>query len=189
MILDIAFGISLSAVVASLFGFEASFSWYALGVLFALLPDVDVFLSRMSLVMRKRGSGVGKYAHEHRDLLHYPILFVIMAVALYAIATPEIAILFAGAVFLHFAHDSVHIGWGIAWLWPYSKRTIKFFSNKKGPWSWNLVKTWSGTDLRHAAHEHGNDNWLKDYYFTLSPTVIFEVVALILSLVIAYMLA
>lgn len=189
MILDIALGISLATLVAEWFGFNATATWYVLGVVFALLPDVDLVLTRLSAAMRKAGSGVGKFTHEHRDLLHYPILFAAAAVLLFLFEGPEVGTLFSLTLLAHFLHDSVHIGWGVVWLWPFSHRSFKFFSDEKGGWSWHFVRSWSKKELRTVSGQYGNDNWLKHYYLSPSPTLFFEVCMLIIVCVVAYLVA
>lgn len=189
MILDTALGIFLSAFIARLFGFDPTALWYAFGVAFALLPDIDVPLSYMSRILRSRGSGKGKFTHEHRDILHYPIFFALAAGVLFAVSDPALAWLFVLAICAHFVHDSIHIGWGIAWLWPFSEKSIKFFSDREGKWSWNIVQTWQKSDLRTVATEHGNENWLKETYLAPSPTLIFECAALICALAFACFVA
>ena len=49
------------------------------------------------------------------------------------------AMFFGLAVFLHFVHDSVGIGWGIKWLWPFSRKAYKCFSEKDGAFSRRLL--------------------------------------------------
>src|SRR6185436_6524853 len=109
MLLDIGVGI----LAALWFGEPV---W--LGILFALLPDIDAVIN----FARFRST---RFAYRHRDLLHLPIIYVLIAFAVYFF-NPPVAALFLICTLLHFVHDSIGIGWGVQWLWPFCTDHFSF---------------------------------------------------------------
>jgi len=121
MFLDIAIGILLAVWTSVNFNVALSF-WVFPAVLFILLPDVDFFIE-----LFKRGS-VGKEGiKEHRRITHYPLAYIPVVILIFLLFGKLWGLIFSLAVALHFIHDSAVFGWGVQWLWPFSKKHYIFF--------------------------------------------------------------
>ena len=182
MPLDIGVGIMLA--MASARAFHVTLSWHVViwGILFALLPDLDVI---PEMIVR-RGKLGGKEISWHRELLHFPLTYVIPATLVCVLAGPLYGFLFAAGVLAHLVHDSVGIGWGIKWAWPFNKNSYKFFSNRQNGMSWQLLTHWTPEELPAAVREYGDPDWIKHYYFEFHPIVITEIAIFILALALWY---
>ena len=181
MFLDIGVGILLSVWTSWHFQTDFTFFLILFGIIFALLPDIDFFIELV-----KHGSVGGKTIKEHRQLTHYPIAYIPVALFIYFLFGVEWAFLFFGAALFHFIHDSIGIGWGIKWFWPFSKRTYKLFSDKNGKFFLGGV-SWDDKELKIAVEAHGDPNWIKNVYFRPSLTLIIESMGLLISLIILYL--
>src|SRR3989344_3650418 len=181
MFLDIGFGIIGALLVSHWFAVALSHTVLGLGILFALLPDSD-YLAYLA----QRGNP--KFAHRHRDLLHKPLPFLVLGTFIaYFVGGAFTATLFAVAVSLHFLHDSVGIGWGVRWLWPFSPRSYKFFSEPDGRvWSRRLLVSWSPDELNAAAERFGEGDWFRKYYLRFHPVGLIELVGFAGALVALY---
>lgn len=178
MFLDIGAGIIISILISSTFAIKLNSTLILIGILFTLLPDLDFIF--YFLKERK----VDKFSHEHRDLIHYPIFyFVIGGFLLYLIFPFYIFILFLACSLFHFLHDSVGTGWGIKWLYPFSGKNYKFFSNKDGKAAFSVIG-WSKEELKNLAQEKGDDNWIKNVFFKPSFINIVEFLAFLISLIV-----
>lgn len=152
MFLDIIIGIGGSLIYAFLMDADITVPLVGCGILFALLPDIDFLL--MLLKRRK----IDRFAHEHRDILHYPLLLV---PGLFLILLPfgwDFALFGSLLSLAHFVHDSVGIGWGVKWFFPFSRRLNKLRDNGR----WFVSRT--PEEVRHIADAHGNDDWVKQYF-------------------------
>jgi len=152
MPLDIAFGIMGAAIAAPLIGIPLTGGLIVLCILFALSPDADYLI----YLARTRASN--EFAHEHRDLLHNPIIFIGICGAMLSAISVKIAALFAALALLHFLHDSVGVGWGVRWAYPFSKKYFKFFHNGKS------ITSWTPAEQKEMARSHGDPQWLAHYF-------------------------
>lgn len=153
------------------------FSWatVTIAVVFALLPDADFILHAFR-------RGADEFSHEHRDLFHNPLLFVPIGSAAIAYFNVDLAYLFALCTLAHFLHDSIGMGWGIRWAYPFSDRYYKFFSDKQGRMSSNVLVSWTSEEQRQAAVCFGNPHWLKDY-LKFSPELLWELLVFTAALI------
>jgi hypothetical protein len=76
---------------------------------------------------------------------------------------------FTLGILAHFVHDSVGIGWGLKWLWPLTTNHYKFFSQKDGSPSLNLLQSWTSQEMPKCAQEHGIENWVEKVYLKPFP--------------------
>ncbi len=120
MLLDIGVGILSSVFLSRSFGIALNPLFLGAGIVFSLLPDVDFLIA-----FRKNAAK----SHEHRDILHYPLLFIPIGAAILFFFNYQLAMLFIITALLHFLHDSIGLGWGIPWLYPFSKNHYAFFIN------------------------------------------------------------
>lgn len=181
MTLDIGLGILFSILVSKIFNVELTSQLILVGMGFSLLPDLDVFVE-----LAKRGRIGGRVQGHHRELTHFPSTFLIVAILIYIYFGNIWAFLFSLTILAHFLHDSFGMGWGIQWLWPFSNRAYKFFSNKDGSFSKNLVVSWKPSELKETIKKYGDDHWLRNYYLKFHPLAIFEFLFLVFSLLVLY---
>lgn len=164
MPLDIALGILVSIFIGNFYFAEAPAWFIFLGVIFALLPDIDILLYFFNKKVRKN------WSYIHRSYVGYPLVYIPLSVFVYLIFGESIGLLFFILTFLHNLHDTFFIGWGVMWFWPFSKRKYKFFPDRNGvittipviswlPNEEEKVRNWSnGTNKQQ-------ENWVKHYYF------------------------
>lgn len=181
MLLDIAAGIFSSIFVSWFFDFEISSFLILAGIVFALLPDFDFLVE----FIKHRSVG-GKVIREHRELIHYPIIYIPIVVLIYFLTDIFWATLFTTGILSHFIHDSIGIGWGIKWLWPFSKKSYKLFSEKDGSFSSRLIVSWEPEELREVVLKYGDPNWIKNIYLRLHPVSVIEFIFFIFSLTVLY---
>lgn len=160
MFLDIKLGLVWAFLVAIYFGKVITPEWLMMGIVFALLPDLDFWLEYI-----KRGTVGGKVIDLHRTLLHAPLTYIPIALFIGTYFGPAWMTLFALGVFGHHIHDSVGMGYGVRWLWPFSTHWYKFFSGKDGEIHYDFnhfLVSWTEEEMQELVHERGNDTWLKE---------------------------
>lgn len=182
MLLDIGLGI-LTAVSASiLFDTELSWTLISLGIVFALVPDIDFLLEYI-----KHGSVGGKFLREHREITHYPITYIPATIIVYVIWGKVIAFMFIAGAILHLIHDSMGIGWGIKWLWPFNRNSYKLFAEKDNSLSKNFLVYWTSEELPRFVEKYGDPNWIKNIYFRPTIISIIETLGFLLSIILLYL--
>ena len=181
MFLDIGIGVLVSIFISKFFGVDLSYQLVLIGVGFSLMPDLDVFVE-----LAKRGRVGGRVQGHHRELTHFPITFIPLGFIIYFYFGVIWAKLFFLCVFSHFLHDSAGMGWGIKWLWPFSNRAYKFFSEKDGSFSSRFVVSWNPQELTQTVAQYGDDHWFRNYYLKPHPIAIFELLFFIVSLMVLY---
>jgi len=128
MLLDIILGLILGLVSNAIFGTQDSLAFALIwGILCSLLPDVDLIFYSLKHNLRNN-----QFAHHHRDFLHKPIFFLVPGIALFLLS-PEFGFILTLTTLLHFVHDTFEGGWGIMWLYPFSKKyfTLVSYSPQK----------------------------------------------------------
>lgn len=169
MPLDIASGILLSLLTAHWFGIHATLSLFAFGIGNALLPDIDnivPFLSRVN--------------YDHRSFFHWPLLYIPVAVIVYLMFGSLYATLFSLGILAHFIHDSIGIGWGVAWLAPFSHRKI-LFPEKDRRSEYGFFMTWLPEQEAAMATKYHDPDWVRTYYFRPNTLAYVEYTALLVS--------
>jgi hypothetical protein len=145
--------------------------FFCAGIIFSLLPDSD-FLYHLY----KRGSKDDK-DHEHRDLFHYPILFILIGLII-GYFSVSYAFLFTLATLLHLLHDSIGIGWGIQWLWPINKNYFTFLyryqPKHKEIFPKKLIYIHKPHEISELSKKYGDENWIKNIYFKFHPYSLIE---------------
>ncbi len=160
MPLDIGLGIFALLLVSRAVGLPVDGWTVALAAGFALLPDLD-------FIVRAIRRGIDAFSHEHRDLFHNPLVLIPAGFLAVRIFNADLACLYALCVFLHFLHDSIGMGWGVRWWYPFSGRYYKFFSDARGKPAARFLMSWSPEEQRKAAIVFGDPEWLRHY---LSPS-------------------
>jgi hypothetical protein len=180
MFLDIGVGILTAVFAGHFFGVDLSFWLVFFSVSCALLPDADFLY-----FYPKRHDT--KYDHKHRDLIHYPLLYLPIGTVLIWVIFGQIwGVTFFIASFIHFLHDSIGIGWGIKWLFPLTKNSYSFFylylgkkMNRR-----NMIFTFTDENLPDLVRKYGDPDWVKNIYFKWHPIAQAEFAVFILSLLI-----
>jgi len=186
MFFDIGIGIIISIFISWRFGIEPSFSFFLLGVSFAMIPDIDFILHLIKTKFKDT-------SHEHREILHYPILFfgLGLPLLLFIGVQKEIIWLFVLGVSWHFINDTTTIGYGIQWLWPFSNKYLSMFNFHNTPnkpkLPFRLFNIWSPKEVDDIAKKYGDPDWIKNIYFKFSPLAIVEYSVFFISLVILYL--
>ncbi len=178
MPLDIGLGIFWAIIISRFALVQLNWSTVVIAVIFALLPDADFLL----YVFKQ---GVNQFSHEHRDMFHNPLVFMPIGFAILAPFSIGLACLFLLCSLGHFLHDSIGMGWGIRWAYPFSKRYYKFFSDKQGRMASNFLISWTPEEQREAAIRSGNPHWLKDY-LKFSPDLLLELFIFIAAIAILF---
>jgi hypothetical protein len=177
MPLDVGVGIFLGLFVPPLFGEPVTVWLIAVGIAAALLPDIDM----VPFVLK------GQKTTDHRSWTHYPAVYIVLTAAAYVWVGPLYATLFALGVYLHLIHDTIGLGWGIAWLWPLSPRRFRFLC-PTGPDTgmWELYSSWLPAE--QPAHEEAeyDSHWVRNYYFRLNPIGVTEYGSLMVALTALY---
>lgn len=182
LLADIANGIFAVALAGWITDSEIVWWHFLIGVPLAMLPDLDAL---PELYRRGKVASSVEHPEDHRDGLHYPILFVLTGLTI-CYFTPFWGILFLFATLLHFANDLYGTGWGVAILWPFSKSKFKFFSRRvnrlkailqeDGDWEhiseserrWRPVVVWQQAELRSYMKRWGIEDWIERCYCRLT---------------------
>lgn len=179
---DFANGIFATLLAGYITGIP--FVWWHLvvGLLLAMAPDLDAL---PELIRRGRVGTSAENPRDHRDGLHFPILFLITGAAILYFNTFW-GVLFLLATSLHFINDMYGTGWGIALFWPLSNRRYKFFSRRVnqskamliegGVWPTlspeekrlRVVVTWDPEELPEYTKRWGVDDWIERCYYRLT---------------------
>jgi hypothetical protein len=152
MLLELSVGIWSSFFVSYYFGEELTLTFIFFGMIFAKLMDVDFLI-----YLFKNNRKIDQFAHEHRDILHYPIFYSLGGYAVFVyILQPNLALLWLFASLGHFVCDTFFGGWGIKWLVPFCNWyfCLASYSPQK------IIKTKEGQ--RQIAKEYGDPNWIKN---------------------------
>jgi len=167
--------------LANFFEVEVNSFIVFLSIAFGILPDIDA-----PIQLLKTGN-----LHEggfHRKYTHFPIIYLPIAIVIYIVWGGFFSLLFLINIISHFLHDTIGTGWGIAWLWPFNRKLYKYFRNpmnrKK---SLTFFTSWNHEEVIVHNRKYGNKNWIKEYYFSLHPILIIEVLVLFIGLLLLYL--
>lgn len=175
MFLDIGLGLFAAMTVSA--WYDAPLTLAAAGIALALLPDADFLFS----VMRRRNT------LHHRDGLHYPLLYIPIGAALLSFFGPPWAMLFALASLGHFIHDSIGIGWGVQWLFPFVTDHYSFFYIYKPRWRterlprrWRYI--WKHDEIDALDARYGDPDWIRNICFKRHPYATAEFIIFLIAL-------
>ena len=172
MLLDIGVGILLGVFFDAFISNDLSLATYVLfGIFSALSPDFD-FLFHLS-----KG---GKFhnSHRHRELLHNPLVFIPTGSFIAYLIQPSLSGLFAAGAFSHMVHDSIGIGWGVRWLWPFTDYNyalgyrVRTGNHAKLPRQRFFI--WPNKDIDRLSKEFGDQDWFRNTYLKWHPYAVFE---------------
>lgn len=181
MTLDIGIGIFAAIIVSKLFSLELTPLLVGAGIGFALLPDIDFIYSLV-----RNGHSNHRAVARHRDIIHYPLIYLPLG-ALFAMPFGfQWSFLFLLASLGHFLHDSIGIGWGIPWLWPFTQKNYSFFYRYSPPgkkFPQRLIHRWERSELDRLIDEYGDPDWLRNIYFRLHPFFVVELLFFLIALI------
>lgn len=173
-------GILSAIFVSHLFRIDLGWGLILLGLLFSLSPDLDtLFHLRKNRIDSHKG-------HDHRDLWHYPLLFIPIGTIIFTYFSREYGLLFAITSFLHFFHDSIGIGWGVQWLYPFTRRHYSFFYHYdvyRNKLPKHLIYSWGHKEVDELSEKYGDKNWIRNIYLRWHPYAIVEFLVFVASLV------
>jgi hypothetical protein len=177
MFLDLAFGIITAIIISTRYQISLAPILY-FSLLFSILPDLDFVIYKVFGIKQDKG-------YAHRDLFHYPLLYLPIGYLLLFKFNTAIAVAFLVISTLHFLHDSIMYGRGVKWLFPFSKNSFAFiyeFSRveKYGLWQWIFI--FNDKNLDEWDEEHGDEDWIRHIYYALHPIAIIEFGTFIMSL-------
>jgi len=179
MLLDIGTGTIIAIITSKIFILDLSFYLVLVSIFFAVLPDLDYIF----FALKKHSLGLNKHTHEHRDIFHHPLVYLLLGGIMTYWFGLEYLFIFATVSSLHFVHDSIGIGWGVKWLSPFSNKSYKFFSKKTIGFPRKIIVSWTPKELRSIIDESEDGNWFADVYLRPSSTLIIEILFLIISLI------
>ena len=183
MFLDIAIGIYVAAFLGKFLNFDPNIWFFLGGILITVLPDSDFLI-----LFLKRGRDKDKIDDcKHRDYIHYPLIYLPLGFLIfYLTGGMEWALLFLLCSFLHFLHDSIAVGWGIKWLYPFSKNNFAFFylySRKIKKGLRKFIFSFDKKTQDYYIRKHGDKNWIKNIYYKLHPIEIVELIFFVSSII------
>lgn len=183
MFLDIGVGILSAIFVSGYFGLHLNDLLVVGGVFFALGPDMDFIFHFIH-------NGVSREDYQHRNMIHYPLLYLPIGTFLvYLMGGESWAALFFIASACHFVHDSIAIGWGIKWLYPFSNKNYVFlyhYSKVEKRGLRKFVFAFDKESLDETVAEHWGDDWLRDIYYRWHPIAVVEFGVFLMSLALLY---
>lgn len=168
MPLDIGFGILFSLFIAHAFGVHASVWTIFTGVVFSLLPDIDI----LPIFWPNK--------YDHRSWMHWPIIWIIPIALWFFVFGPMWGALLLLCIVAHFIHDTIGIGWGVAWLAPFSKRKF-LFPNATRRVKHGFFMTWLPEAEERMAGEYHDPHWVRTFYFRPNPVAYIEYGALLVA--------
>jgi hypothetical protein len=139
---------------ANFFGTQVN-GWYLLlGALCGFFPDpLSYILAKTALL--------NKWAHKHRDNLSHSLFLPVIAFIILAPFDVRLASMISLTLLTHPIIDLIGMGWGVMLFYPFSDKVYKLFYNGK------FLTVWSLEEVDAEAEKFGNNNWIRDIYFTV----------------------
>lgn len=156
---DIGIGILLGLRLGPL---DSTLANAAIGALLVLLPDFDLII--YYFLRWTRLFGFYKKLRDHRELFHYPLIYIFLGILVLYFISPSLIPLFIAASLAQFLHDSFGIGWGIPWIYPLSKKYFKFFYQydlHRAKQPQKIIWVWSKQEQNKLSDRYGDKKWHK----------------------------
>ncbi|MCA9360951.1 metal-dependent hydrolase [Candidatus Kaiserbacteria bacterium] len=199
LLADVANGLLATILAGLIVGIEPSWH-FIVGIIFAMSPDLDAL---PELLKRGRVAASAGHNHDHREALHYPVIFILAGIIFIYLA-PFWGWLFLIAVLLHFFNDFYGTGWGIPLLWPITKRRYKLLGRRanllksilieRGLWEnlpdsekrLRIIVSWSEAELSDYINRFGIEDWIEKYYLRLNWVSITEYIAFSIAIFLVF---
>ena len=156
MLLDIGAGILLGLWLGPS---GSTLANVLLGIGLVLLPDLDTLI-----YFSIRRTRLGSRLRDHRELFHYPLIYLTVGSLIVVLTYPKLLPLFIAGSLAQFVHDSFGTGWGIPWLFPISRKYFKFIYQydlrQAGQPQW-LVWAWTKPEMNQLSDKYGDKDWYK----------------------------
>jgi membrane-bound metal-dependent hydrolase YbcI (DUF457 family) len=180
MLLDIAFGILLSLFAKHYLHMQITVWLVLVCVLFSMAPDMDALFFLLT----------GKKINfKHRELLHYPVIFAILGMAVYIVFGREWGILFLLGIAWHFFNDVAGcLGWGIRLFWPFSRKNFRIQlvpihqAPGKPKLPYKFLYIWTPEEVEKNAAQYGDPDWIRNIFFRINSLLIIEIIGLVVAL-------
>lgn len=159
MFTDLIIGLITGLTLVSLEGSQQSIILFSL--VFSILPDLD-FLIYHSFYP------IDRFSHKHRRILHLPLIYILIGTIILKVMNADM-FLYISFIFLslwHFIHDTLSLGFGVQWFFPFTNRQYLWGSDIKTSKK-IFKKLYSDTpeNIDTHADTHGDDNWAKKSFF------------------------
>lgn len=165
MFLDFAFAVFASTITASIFHEAVTWQLVCLGLIFIFIPDIDFYIRSIRKI-------------DHRSFLHYPFFYIVASVLILVFGNTEIAFLFFITTLFHFIHDTLILGWGVAWFAPVSYRRYKLFpDNGMGGFLKEKFLTWLPSEQEQMEQILNDPYWIKNWYCKVTVVSVVEYTA------------
>lgn len=128
----LAAGVLAGAIVANSLGLDVlnTAGVITISGTVALLPDIDTPTSKVGLKV-KPVSTLIKHIFGHRKLFHAPLVYLLIAAALYHELPLKLSLSILAGIGSHLLLDSI-TRQGIPWFYPFVKKSIGFSPVKSG---------------------------------------------------------
>lgn len=178
-------------------GTEVVWWHFLIGLALAHSPDLDAV---GELLRRGKVSSSAVHAKDHREGLHYPVLWLLGGCGVVWLAGYW-GWVFVCATMLHFVNDCYGTGWGVKWLWPLSRDNYKFLGRRvnqlkymmheSGLWEQVshderrlcLFVVWKQKELPDYIVRYGTDDWIEACYLKLNWMAVTEYLFFIVAFV------
>lgn len=182
LLADWANGIFAVLWAASITGSDILWWYFVIGILLSHVPDLDAL---GELWRRGKIAASAEHAGDHRDGLHYPIVWFVVGLAA-ALVLGYWGWVFFLVTMLHFINDFYGTGWGIKLLWPMSHKNYKLLGRRvnrakrilkhNGDWGQltseerrlRLIVSWLPDELPAYMRRWGMENWIELTYLRLN---------------------
>jgi hypothetical protein len=167
VLFDIGVGLLLTALVGVITGSEPTWTLVMVGLAGSLWPDIDF------LIWILRGKKIDHFAHQHRDLLHKPLMLTpLLTIFVVTYLGWRAGIIAGAATLVHFLHDSGSTGWGVKWFWPLNDLYYAYRACGNEP---ARLHKWTRVEQDQLCRCYGDSQWMKNMYGRLtSPTMIVD---------------
>jgi hypothetical protein len=121
--------------------------------------------------------------------LHYPLLFIPIVGLAGALINPYIGLIFALGALAHFIHDSIGIGWGVKWLFPFNNISYEFLYRAKLSAERDMPRKafyhWTDEERTKSMTKYADPHWIQQIYFRPNLYGVIEYVVLILGVIVS----
>lgn len=158
MIIDILIGLLVGLILSQTY---LHISIVVCSVVFSLLPDLDFLIWHTF-------NPIDRFSHKHRRILHLPIIYIVLGLVVIRLVNVD-SIFYVSFIILslfHFIHDTFSLGFGVQWLFPFSRR--QYFLNDSVPTSKSIFRKFHSDmpkNIDAHADMHGDNNWAKKSFF------------------------
>ena len=153
------------------------------GIIFSLLMDADH-------IFHLGQKETARQVRNLRNIFHYPLLYIPTGMIVVSFFSIPWAVLFGLCSLTHFIHDSIGIGWGVQWFYPFSTNHYSFFylyhPKDKEKLPWKAVYVFKHQDIEALDKKHGDAHWVKNVYLKWHPYAIVEFLVFIVAVIILY---